>query len=129
MPAIRFYCQCVYQVADYRPSSKAVEVRARDGQYVTLPWFGMICEPAARLLPGLGYAKIRAVEITDGDGVSLCRWRRLQAGEHVLGWRSLAHSTQPGIYGVVDRDGWPLVVGDRGRKGAPTLVLLQGAKG
>lgn len=124
MPAIRYYHQCVFAVADHLPGGKPVEVKMRDGTYMRLDWLGMICEAAAERLPGLGYGKIRAHEVTDGDGLVKCDWRRLKEGEHVLGWRCLAHNGSESVYGVVDNQGWPVVIGKHGRKGAPKLQLV-----
>ena len=124
MPAIRIFHQCVYRVVDHLPNASAVvDVRLRDGGYQRLPWLGMICEHAAERLPGVGYVKIRAIEVTAGDGIARCEWRQVADGQHVLGWRVETLSGQA-VYGVVDSSLWPIIIGDRGRKGAPRLKLV-----
>jgi hypothetical protein len=129
MPAIRHFHQCVFVVNDHMPSQCPVEVRQRDGTFVRLHWLGMLCEPATEILPGLGFVKIKAHEITEGDGIAKCSWYRLQEGEYVLGWRCHrgdSASQGQGVYGVVDKNGCPIVVGKQGRKGAPTLRVVGG---
>lgn len=103
-----------------------MDVRLRGGEFTQMLWLGMICEGAAEMLPGKGYAKIRAREVTDGDGLSHCEWRKVeeQRGEYVLGWRSVTFGGEVGVYGVVDRLGWPIIVGTHGRKASPKLVLV-----
>ena len=123
MPAIRYYHQCTFAVVDHSPSSRWVEVRKRDGSFERLPWLGMICEHAAEILPGLGYAKIRAHEVTNGDGIAGCTWHKLTEGQYVLGWRSQLHEGT-GVYGVVDRNLVPIIIGTHGRKGSPKLKLI-----
>lgn len=123
MPAIRYYHQCTFAIVDHHSSGRMVEVRQRDGTFARLPWLGMICETAAERLPGMGYAKIRAHEITDGDGIAGCTWCRLKEGQYVLGWRSQTSDTI-GVYGVIDRELMPIIIGTHGRKGSPKLKLI-----
>lgn len=72
----------------------------------------------------MGYAKIKAHEVTDGDGLMKCEWRRLITGEHVLGWRCHSQDGKTCIYGVVDLRSWPIVIGQNGRKGEPRLAIV-----
>lgn len=84
---------------------------------------GMICEHAAQTLPGLGFAKIRAHEVTDGDGIGVCHWLALKKGEYVYGWLVRLKSGI-GVYAIVDSNLVPIIIGDHGRKGAPKLKLI-----
>lgn len=123
MPAIRYHYQAVFAVADHMPSSKPVEARLRSGSFARLRWQGMICEAAAEMVPGLGFVKVRAHEVTDGDGIAICEWRRLSKGEYVMGWRCMISTGEEAVYGIVDKEGWPIVVGENGRKGVPRLKI------
>lgn len=125
MPAIRYHQHAVSRVCDHQASDRLVEVRQKDGSFALLHWMGMICEPAAKILPGLGYAKIRAHEVTDDDGIACCRWYKLLEGQYVLGWRCYSSGyIGQGVYGIVDRNGCPIVIGNFGRKGAPKLQVI-----
>lgn len=123
MPAIRYYHQCIFSVASATPSPRPVDVRQRDGTYVRLPWLGMICEAAADTLPGLGRVKILAHDVTSGDGIGACEWRGLESGEHVLGWRCYLSDGNQGVYGVVDKTLWPIIISDQRRRSVPRLML------
>ena len=125
MPAIRYYFQCNFALADHIPGGHPVDVLCRDGSYTRLDWLGMICEAALERLPGLGRVKLRAYAVTSGDGISKCDWYHLAKGEYVLGWRCATRHGQ-GVYGVLDRELWPIVVGGegRGRRGIPILKVV-----
>ncbi len=84
---------------------------------------GVICEAAAERVPGISRVKIRAHEVTDGDGLGKCEWRRLEKGEHVLGWRCFLADGNQGVYGIVDKDLWPIIVGEQRRRSTPRLKV------
>lgn len=132
MPAIRFHHQCVFQIADHLPCAVPVDVRLKDGSFMRMDWLGMICEHAAEAIPGLGYAKIRAHEVTPESGLFPQGWRRLESEEYVLGWRvervTAGRTVVQGVYGVVDDDLWPIVIGQRGRvRSSPRLKVVKRA--
>lgn len=132
MPAVRFYHQCVFQIADHLPCAVPVDVRLKDGSFMRMDWLGMICEHAADVVPGLGFVKIRAHEVTPESGLFPQGWRRLENEEYVLGWRvervTSGRNVVQGVYGVVDDDLWPIVVGQRGRmRGSPRLKVVKRA--
>lgn len=78
-PAIHFHHQCVFQIADHLPCAVPVDVRMKDGSFIRMDWLGMICEhAAAEAIPGLGYAKIRAHEVTPESGLFPQGWRRIE---------------------------------------------------
>ncbi len=58
--------------------------------------------------------------IVAGSAVTV---RATSKDEYVLGWR-VATNQGEGTYGLVDSKGWPIVVGDRGRKGTTKLKLV-----
>lgn len=83
----------------------------------------MICEAAVETLPGLGRVKILASEVTNGDGLGGCEWCGLEKGEHVLGWRCFTSDGNQGVYGVVDKNLWPIIIGEQRRRSTPKLML------
>lgn len=123
MPAIRYFHQSVFLVADCTPAPKPVDVRQVSGSFSRVRWLGMICEAAAERLPGTGYAKVRAHEVTSGDGIGKCEWRRLGANEFVLGWSCYSGDGDIGVYGVVDTDCWPIIVGTNYLRRKPRLKV------
>lgn len=130
MPAIRFLNQCVFQIADAGPCPVPVDVRMRDGNFTRLHWLGMICEHAAEHLPGLGYAKVKAAEVTCESGLFPKGWVKLEKNEYVLAWRcefaAGGKTVRQGVYGVVDKNLWPIIVGTKGRRyGGSALTLVK----
>ena len=93
-----------------------------------MKWLGMICEHAAEKLPGLGYVKIKVHEVSPDTDPFPKNWRRLEPAEYVLGWRVQTigsdRSSDQAVYGIVDDNLWPVVVGTRGRKGAPRALKI-----
>ena len=124
MPAIRYQYQCLLRTVDNTGGKDPVEVRLKSGDYKRIKWLGMVCESATDMIHGLGFVKIKAFEVTNGDGVNKCEWRRLLDSEHVQGWRCETNNGAEGVYGVIDRNGWPIIVGTHGRKAAPRLKVV-----
>ncbi len=120
MPAIRFLNQCVFQIADSGPCPAPVDVRMRDRSFTRLHWLEMICEYAAEQLPGLDYAKVKTAEVTSESDLFPKGWVNLEKNEYVLGWRCKfaagGKNFQQGVYGILDKNLWPIIVGSKGRR-------------
>lgn len=113
MPAIRYPSNSIFKVANHVTSvGQVVDVLSKSGDIIRTPWLGFICEPALRYINGK-HAKLVAIEVSPDDGGFHSRWRKVSWSEFVLGW-VIEHYTDTGtacgIYGVVGKDGWPIVM-------------------
>lgn len=103
------------------PAPHPAPVRSKSGSEIRLPWLGFLFESSLAMVAGLGlgYGKILAHEVTQGDGLVGGQWYRLAPGEYVLGWRSnrelFGGHIEVGIHGLLSDDGWPVVMGPSGR--------------
>ena len=125
MPCIRFLRNYTGKIATTYPCPHPISVRMRNGSYQDARWLGMVCEAAIPHLECLGSVKIKAMDITNGDGIK-CEWRSLKKGEHVLGARvecPIGSGYDTAVYGVVDTKGWPIVVGKHGLTRVPKLKI------
>ena len=71
-------------------------------------------------------------EVTPESGLFPQGWRRLENEEYVLGWRvervTAGRTLEQAVYGVVDDDLWPIVIGQRGRvRSSPRLKVVKRA--
>lgn len=90
-----------------------------NGKLERFEFMGLICRAGINLMPDGAYAKMMAVEVTNGDGRTYGEWRSVEQNQVVLAWRVLhkarGHASW-GVYGVVDNQGWPIVVEDKSYK-------------
>lgn len=119
MPAIRFLFNGVMALATVPPEENHfIEVRMHNGKPARFEFLGFICRHGINLLSDGSYAKMIAVEVSNGDG-NHGDWRRVEDNQVALVWRVL-HSKRGfknwGVYGIVDAEGWPIVVTDKNYK-------------
>lgn len=120
MPAIRYrynnVCAAVVSFPHFNGargvSQNIVEIRARNGGLVRVHWSGFVCMAGVPHLGPGGYGKIIAKQVSNGCGVS-GDWRELSKDEFVLCWRVVRSDGKTTVYGIVDSDGWPLVMSDK----------------
>lgn len=118
MPAIRYNFGAVTPLATANPgeAEHAVEVASRGGEPRCVRWMGFVCLAGTHYMEGrLG--KIFAFEVTNGEGryAKEGDWRKVRKDERVLGWIVAypAGESGFGVYGIVDQDGWPIVIRDK----------------
>lgn len=112
MPAIRFRYNNVCAVVVNEEPDGVVEVRMRDGDFTRITWLGFVCEPGVKFIAGARPGKIIAADVTNTCG-RLADWRGVRRDQYVRGLIVQLTCTYKkyGAYAVVDRDGWPVVMG------------------
>lgn len=132
MPAIRYPYNAVFPVATTAPGG-SVWVRQKDGEHLAVSWMGFICRHGTGPIPGR-YCKIRATDVTQGDGFLQCEWVTLKKNEFVLGWvvesyRWGQRRFEYGVYAVIDDACMPIVIDelksrpDKQYKRAPVVKI------
>ena len=109
MPCIRFLRNHTGKIATTYPCSHPISVRMRNGNYQDSRWLAMVCEAAIPHLEFLGSVKIKAMDITNGDGIK-CEWRSLKKGEHVLGARGNGRTGRFLMNAMLASGGYPWTV-------------------
>lgn len=76
MPAIRYPYNGILIRADYVPSPYPAPVLCRSGSTLAVDWLGFLFEETLDLVGGLGlgYAKLLAHEVTQGNGLIGGQW-------------------------------------------------------
>lgn len=74
-------------------------------------WCGFICAGGARRLSFARKGKLIASSVTNG-GVVASQWRDLASDEYCLCMLVLISEGKFGAFGVVDNQGWPIVISE-----------------
>lgn len=118
MPAIRYNFGAITPLATSNPgdSEHPIEVSGRGGEPRCVRWMGFICLTGTHYIEGKT-GKIFAFEVTNGPGQYAGQgdWRPVRKDERVLGW-IVSYSKSDsrfGVYGIVDQDGWPIIIKDK----------------
>lgn len=116
MPAIRYQihnvCAIVLTHLPGEPRgvfNNVAEVRTASGGFERLDWRGFVCTHALPYMGAGSFCKIICAAVTDGAEVA-STWRDVRRGDYALGWLLRSRSGRPDVYGIVGRDGFPIVV-------------------
>lgn len=111
MPAIRYRLNSCAAMAEAFPSDNPVEIRTYNGEWERLKWLGFVCESGSKMIEFSRRGKMRAHEVTNGPGLGSREWRTLSGGEYVV-VIIIPLKSGYGVYGLVDKYGWPVIKGD-----------------
>lgn len=79
-------------------------------------WMGFMCLAGTHHMEGK-IGKIFAFEVTNGPGKYAGQgdWRPVRRDERVMGWIVSCRGADSkfGVYGIVDQDGWPIIIKDK----------------
>lgn len=116
MPAIRYrYNNVCANVLTHLPQERKgvgvnmVEIRTAAGGFERVDWCGFVCTHALPFMGDGRFCKIICAAVTDGGAVS-SRWRDVARSDYALGWMLPGKAKWPNVYGIVGRDGFPIVV-------------------
>lgn len=123
MPAIRYSYNKVCAVVLNEEPCGIAEVKGKLGEPIRVDWFGFVCERGVKMIQNARKAKILAGEVTNESGFA-CSWHAVRSHQYVMGLIVLQSTgnEQYGVYGIVDKHGWPIVRSE----GEPHLTLLTG---
>ncbi len=94
-------------------------VGASQGTY-PVRWLGFVESFRARKLVLAQKSKIVASAVTDGDIVA-SQWRDIGQNCYVLGMLVYLPNDQFGVFGVLNRDNWPIVISEND---SPKLTIV-----
>lgn len=114
MPAIRYRKNGSFVTVSHAKTSNSdlVAVLLKSGESELVEWLGFLCVPATKQIIGKP-AKIAGNEVTRDDGGLGSVWHPVGKEEFVLGWiieRYTKDRMIPGVYGVVNKNSWPVVM-------------------
>lgn len=113
MPALRYRKNGSFVIVSHATNSRSDFVGVlKSGEPVPVQWLGFLCVPATKHIIGKP-AKIAGNEVSSDDGGLGSVWHPVGREEFVLGWmieRYIKGQIIPGVYGVVDKNGWPVVM-------------------